>query len=67
MTPIGLIVYLGICALIGYVGRDKKFGFVGNFFLSLFLSPLVGFVIWLIQSDTKVEKLEKPVELTKAP
>lgn len=61
MTP-GLLLYLGLCALIGYVGRDKKFGFVGNFFISLFLSPLVGFVIWLIQSD---KKCEKPAEVVK--
>lgn len=51
MTPIGLLAYLGLCALIGHIGRDKKFGFIGNFFLSLFLSPLVGFVIWLFEAD----------------
>ncbi len=61
-SPIGLIVYIGLCALIGYVGKDKKFGFVGNFFLSLFLSPIVGFVIWLIESDKKVEKTVEVVK-----
>lgn len=49
MTPLGLIVYLGLCALIGYVGREKRFGFVGNFFVSLFFTPLIGFVVWLFQ------------------
>ena len=52
MNPVGLLVYLGLCALIGYVGREKKFGFVGNFFISLFFSPLVGFVVWLFQTNT---------------
>lgn len=56
MTPLGLIVYLALCAVIGYVGKDKKFGFVGNFFISLFLSPLVGFVVWLMQTDKPAEK-----------
>lgn len=53
MSSAGLIVYLGLCALIGYVGREKKFGFVGNFFISLFFTPLVGFVVWLFQTNTK--------------
>jgi hypothetical protein len=63
MTPVGMLVYLGLCALLGYVGREKKFGFVGNFFISLFLSPLVGFVVWLLESD---KKSEKPAEVAKA-
>jgi hypothetical protein len=53
MSPVGLIVYLGLCALIGYVGREKKFGFVGNFFISLFFTPPIGFVVWLFQTNTK--------------
>lgn len=46
-----LIIYVGLCALIGYASKNKKFGFAGNFFISLFLSPLVGFVVWLFQAD----------------
>lgn len=67
MSPIAPLFYIGICALIGYIGRDKKFGFVGNFFLSLFLSPLVGFVIWLIQSDKKCDdkKTDKTTDIVK--
>ncbi len=53
MSSVGPLVYLGLCALIGYVGREKKFGFVGNFFISLFFTPLVGFVVWLFQTNTK--------------
>lgn len=55
MSPIAMLVYLGLCTLLGYVGREKKFGFIGNFFISLFFSPLVGFVVWLFQSSTKAD------------
>lgn len=63
MNSIGLIVYVGLALLIGYVGRDKKLGFVGNFLISLFLTPVVGLIVWLVQSDAA----PKPVEKTVAP
>jgi hypothetical protein len=53
MHPIGAIIYLGLCVLIGYIGRDKKFGFIGNFLISLFLSPVIGLIVWLVQSDAE--------------
>jgi phosphate/sulfate permease len=53
MHPIGAIVYLGLCVLIGYLGRDKKFGFIGNFLISLFLSPVIGLIVWLVQADAE--------------
>jgi hypothetical protein len=51
MNAIGAIIYLGFCLLIGYIGRDKKFGFIGNTLISLFLSPLIGLIVWLVQPD----------------
>jgi len=55
MNPVAALVYIGLCLLIGYIGRDKKFGFVGNFLISLFLSPLIGLIVWLVQSDATKE------------
>lgn len=60
MNPLAALVYIGLCLLIGYIGRDKKFGFVGNFLVSLFLSPLIGLIVWLVQSDA-VKEAKAPV------
>ena len=51
MSPIAVLLYVGLCVLIGYIGRDKKFGFVGNFLVSLLLSPIIGIIVWLVQPD----------------
>jgi hypothetical protein len=60
MSSIGLIVYLGLCVLIGYIGRDKKFGFVGNALIALFLSPVIGFIVWLVQADAEPKAVKAP-------
>lgn len=52
---IAISPYIIFCILIGYIGRDKKFGFWGNLFASLFLTPLIGLVVLLAQDNrTKV-------------
>lgn len=66
MHQFGLIVYVGLCVLIGYIGRDKKFGFIGNFLISLFLSPVVGLIVWLVQSDAAPKVVEKAAGPEKA-
>jgi hypothetical protein len=46
MIPIpGLLIYLGIAALIGYLGKDHKFGFWGHFFSAVLFTPLIGLII----------------------
>jgi len=44
-----LLVYLMVSILIGKLGRDCKFGFWGNFFLSFIFTPLIGLIILLAQ------------------
>jgi hypothetical protein len=39
-----------IAALIGYLGNDRKFGFWGNFFVSLLLTPVIGLLVFFAQS-----------------
>lgn len=56
MNTIGALVYLALCLLIGYIGRDKKFGFIGNALISLFLSPVIGLIVWLVQADAEPKK-----------
>lgn len=55
LTP-GILLYLGLCLLLGYLGRVKKFGFTGNFLGSLLLTPVLGFVFYLLQSDAGAAK-----------
>ncbi len=47
---ISLLPYFAVCALIGYLGKDKKFGLWGNFAVAALLSPLVGVVLLFAQS-----------------
>lgn len=42
-----IIPYLLICFLVALTGRGKAIGYWGVFFLSLFLSPLIGLIIGL--------------------
>ncbi len=51
MTPQGLIL-IGICVIIGFVGRHRKFGFWGYFFCSILLTPVIGILI-VLASDPK--------------
>lgn len=43
--------YLIVCYAIGHLGAEKKFGFVGNFFASVFLTPLIGLIILIAQHN----------------
>ncbi len=47
MTNLSFI-YVAVCALVGYFGRDRKFGFWGYFIGALLLTPLVGVVLVLV-------------------
>ncbi|ARU56732.1 MAG: hypothetical protein MI864_09070 [Pseudomonadales bacterium] len=53
-----LIVYLLFCLLVAYAGRYKRFGLFGNFFIALLLSPLVGIVAVLVQ--TEKDRIKSP-------
>jgi len=43
-----LAMWIVMSLLAGFVGRDREIGFVGFFFLALFLSPLLVFMILLL-------------------
>ncbi|MFN3460894.1 MAG: hypothetical protein ACK4ZN_07780 [Oceanibaculum sp.] len=53
--PTFLVTWIGASWLIGILGRNKRFGFLGNFLISFLFSPVVG-VIVLLASDDKVGK-----------
>lgn len=49
---LSIIIYVALCALVGYVGRERKFGLLGYSVASLLLSPIIGFIL-VLASDKK--------------
>jgi hypothetical protein len=45
-----LAFYLGLCAVVGWCGLNRRFGFWGYFFFSLIFTPLLG-LLFVIASD----------------
>lgn len=60
MFIIGLL-WIALSLLVGYVGRHRKFGFWGYMFVSLFLTPLVGFLT-VLSSDARKNIEARPTE-----
>ena len=56
-----LVVYMGISVLIGFIGRNRKFGFWGFFFCSLLLTPVVGLLTYFASCE-KVKIILKDKE-----
>jgi hypothetical protein len=52
------IVYVGLCFIIAGIGSNRKFGFWGYFFCSLFLTPFIGALV-LLASDERPKRLKK--------
>jgi hypothetical protein len=42
---VSLLVLLVLSAIVGYVGKDRKFGFWGYFFFSVLFTPIIGLII----------------------
>jgi biotin transporter BioY len=55
ISPAFLIGWIVASLVIGLLGKNRKFGFCGNFLLSFIFSPLVGLII-LLASDKKMKK-----------
>ncbi|MBP2229019.1 hypothetical protein [Azospirillum agricola] len=49
--PLLLLLWLLLSVLIGLLGRNKRFGFIGNFLVSFLFSPLVGIIVLLASDD----------------
>ena len=50
--------YLGLCFCIALLGTNRKFGYWGYFFSSLFLTPMIGIIV-LLGSDKRAEQPKK--------
>ena len=47
--------------VVGFVGSNRKIGFLGAFFLSLLLSPVIGLIIALVSKNKEDEKYRQKV------
>ena len=50
-----LILYVAFCWLLAFVGRNAKFSFWGNFWVSIIFTPIIGILVLLAQ-DLRPEK-----------
>lgn len=51
--PGAILLYLVLCGVIAYMGRHYRLRFWGYFFLSLFLSPVIGIIALIAATPVK--------------
>ena len=52
------LLYIILCIVIAFIGSNRKFGFWGYFFCSLFLTPVIGAVA-LLAADPRPQSPKK--------
>lgn len=55
-NPLLLMIYVPICALVGFLGRKRSVGFAGMFTLSLIVSPIIVALVLLVTSPAAPSK-----------
>lgn len=53
INPWVMILWVAASTLIGLLGKDKRFGFFGNFIVALLFTPIVGALVLLASDDKK--------------
>ena len=51
INPYILVLWIAASWGIGFLGRDKRFGFWGNFLMSFLFSPIVGALVLLVSDN----------------
>lgn len=59
VNPWVFLIWIALSWVIGLLGRDKKFGFFGNFLVALIFSPVVGGLV-LLASDNRPPAPHRP-------
>lgn len=54
-SPLGVLAWIFASWIIGVLGRNRRFGFFGNFLVSFIFTPVVG-VLVLLASDDRFPK-----------
>lgn len=47
------LIYILLCIVVGYFGRNKEIGFVGFMLLSIVLTPVATTIVLLISHDRR--------------
>lgn len=55
-NPLLLMIYVPICALVGFFGRNRSIGFAGMFTFSLILSPIIMALVLMVTAPAPVKK-----------
>lgn len=58
-NPWVLVFWIGASWLIGLLGKDKRFGFFGNFLVAFLFSPIVGAIVLMASDDRILRPLKK--------
>ncbi|MBW8727323.1 MAG: hypothetical protein JF625_19520 [Inquilinus limosus] len=51
-----ILIYLGLCIVVGLAGRNRSIGFVGYVVLSLLLTPIVPLLFLLVTQKRFIEQ-----------
>ncbi len=54
---IPMFAYVLLSLLVAYMGQNTKFGFWGNFWVSFFLTPIVGIVVLIAQDRRPAQRV----------
>lgn len=54
----GLVLYVMACVIMAYAGRNGKFTFWGNFWVSVIFTPIIGLVVVLAQDNRNLKKAQ---------
>ena len=54
---LSFITLLVLSAIVGYVGKDRKFGFWGYFFCSVLFTPIIGLIITFASDKRPVPEI----------
>lgn len=56
-----IVVYLALCLLVGWRGKDTQLGFWGTTFMSLLLTPVIMFIgLVLFQAHPRINSPGNP-------
>ena len=54
-----ILLWIALSFFVGWLGADRRVGFWGAFLLSIFLSPLIGFIVTIISKTNEQERRER--------
>jgi len=59
MPIVAILVYLFVSYIVALIGKNRKFGFWGYFFLSIMLTPILGLLLVIASDSRKKDTNEK--------